>query len=97
MAKNSSFDIVSQIDMQELDNALNQTRKEIEQRYDFRGSNATIELADGDLKNWLPKTNTNWVPSWTSCGSGWPNGACPSVPWIRARWNRPPKAPYARP
>ena len=28
MAKNSSFDIVSQIDMQELDNALNQTRKE---------------------------------------------------------------------
>ena len=29
MAKNSSFDIVSQIDMQELDNALNQTRKEI--------------------------------------------------------------------
>ena len=38
MAKNSSFDIVSQIDMQELDNALNQTRKEIEQRYDFRGS-----------------------------------------------------------
>ena len=50
MAKNSSFDIVSQIDMQELDNALNQTRKEIEQRYDFRGSNATIELADGDLK-----------------------------------------------
>ncbi len=50
MAKNSSFDIVSQIDMQELDNALNQTRKEIEQRYDFRGSNATIELTDGDLK-----------------------------------------------
>ncbi|MCI7194381.1 MAG: DUF520 family protein, partial [Acidaminococcus fermentans] len=36
--------------MQELDNALNQTRKEIEQRYDFRGTNATIELADGDLK-----------------------------------------------
>ena len=50
MAKNSSFGIVSQIDMQELDNALNQTRKEIEQRYDFRGSNATIELTDGDLK-----------------------------------------------
>ena len=35
MAKNSSFDIVSQLDMQELDNALNQTRKEISQRYDF--------------------------------------------------------------
>ena len=38
MAKDSSFDVVSQIDMQELDNALNQTRKEISQRYDFRGS-----------------------------------------------------------
>ena len=36
--------------MQELDNALNQTRKEISQRYDFRGSEASIELSDGDLK-----------------------------------------------
>lgn len=50
MAKNSSFDIVSQIDMQELDNALNQTRKEIAQRYDFRGSNASLELNDDELK-----------------------------------------------
>ena len=50
MAKNSSFDIVSQIDMQEIDNALNQTRKEISQRYDFRGSNASLELADDELK-----------------------------------------------
>jgi len=50
MAKDSSFDVVSQIDMQELDNALNQTRKEISQRYDFRGSVAEIELVEGDLK-----------------------------------------------
>ena len=50
MAKNSSFDIVSQIDMQELDNALNQTRKEISQRYDFRGSNASLELNGDELK-----------------------------------------------
>ena len=35
MAKDSSFDVVSQIDMQELDNALNQTRKEISQRMTF--------------------------------------------------------------
>lgn len=48
--KNSSFDIVSQLDMQELDNALNQTRKEISQRYDFRGSAAAIELVDESLK-----------------------------------------------
>jgi uncharacterized protein YajQ (UPF0234 family) len=50
MAKDSSFDVVSQIDMQEMDNALNQTRKEISQRYDFRGSTAEIELVEGDLK-----------------------------------------------
>ena len=96
MAKNSSFDIVSQIDMQELDNALNQTRKEIEQRYDFRGSNATIELADGDLK--------------LAAEDEYKLGAILDILRQRmakrglslrsldpARWNRPPKAPYARP
>ncbi|CAI9393416.1 YajQ family cyclic di-GMP-binding protein [Microbacterium sp. T2.11-28] len=39
----SSFDIVSKIDRQEADNALNQARKEIEQRYDFKGTGASIE------------------------------------------------------
>ena len=39
-----SFDAVSKIDMQEVDNALNQARKEIAQRYDFKGSKTTIEL-----------------------------------------------------
>ncbi len=39
----SSFDIVSKIDRQEADNALNQARKEIEQRYDFKGTDASIE------------------------------------------------------
>lgn len=43
MAKDSSFDVVSQVDMQEMDNAVNQTKKEIAQRYDFRGSDASIE------------------------------------------------------
>jgi len=50
MSKDSSFDVVSQVDMQELDNALNQTKKEISQRYDFRGSTASIELSDSDIK-----------------------------------------------
>ena len=44
MAKDSSFDVVSQVDMQEMDNAVNQTKKEIAQRYDFRGSDASICL-----------------------------------------------------
>lgn len=38
----SSFDIVSKVDRQEADNALNQARKEIEQRYDFKGTGASI-------------------------------------------------------
>lgn len=50
MAKDSSFDVVSQIDMQEMDNAVNQVKKEIDQRYDFRGSNASIELEEKGIK-----------------------------------------------
>ncbi len=48
--KDSSFDIVSQIDMQELDNAINQTKKEISQRYDFKGSNVEITLDKDSIK-----------------------------------------------
>ncbi|MDQ1293977.1 MAG: cyclic-di-GMP-binding protein [Actinomycetota bacterium] len=43
MAGESSFDVVSKVDRQEVDNALNQTAKEIGQRYDFRGTGASIE------------------------------------------------------
>ncbi len=50
MAKDSSFDVVSQVDMQEMDNAVNQVKKEIDQRYDFRGSNASIELGEKEVK-----------------------------------------------
>lgn len=39
----SSFDIVSKVDHQEAENALNQARKEIEQRYDFKGTGASVE------------------------------------------------------
>ena len=44
MADTSSFDIVSKVDMQEVDNALNQARKEIGQRYDFKGTKTSIDL-----------------------------------------------------
>ncbi|NOX17255.1 MAG: YajQ family cyclic di-GMP-binding protein [Chlorobi bacterium] len=47
MAK-SSFDIVSEIDMQEVDNAVNQAIKEIRQRYDLKASNTEIELNKND-------------------------------------------------
>ena len=39
-----SFDVTSQIDLQEVDNAINQARKEIAQRYDFKGSKAAIDF-----------------------------------------------------
>jgi uncharacterized protein YajQ (UPF0234 family) len=42
-----SLDVVSQVDRQEVDNALNQTRKEVGQRYDFKGSKTEIR-EDGD-------------------------------------------------
>ena len=44
MAAMNSFDITSEVDMQEVDNAINQARKELGQRYDFKGSPATITL-----------------------------------------------------
>lgn len=48
-----SFDIVSEINMQEVDNAVNQARKEIANRYDFRGSKAKID--------WDKKLITIWA------------------------------------
>jgi cyclic-di-GMP-binding protein len=58
MASESSFDVVSRVDPQELDNALNQARKEIAGRFDFKNSIASIEsddktitvLADDEMK-----------------------------------------------
>ncbi len=41
----SSFDVVSKVDRQEVDNALNQAAKELSQRFDFRGTNASIAWA----------------------------------------------------
>ncbi|MFH1571731.1 MAG: YajQ family cyclic di-GMP-binding protein [Gemmatimonadota bacterium] len=45
-----SFDVVNKVDMQEVTNMLTNANKEVAQRYDFRGSNTTIELdSDGGL------------------------------------------------
>ena len=45
----SSFDIVSKLDRQEVDNAVNQTAKEIGQRFDFRGTGASITLSGEEI------------------------------------------------
>lgn len=43
LAKEHSFDVVSQVDLQEVDNTVNQVNKEISQRYDFKGSTAAVD------------------------------------------------------
>ena len=45
-----SFDIVSEVDHQEIDNALNQARKELATRFDFKGSKASIEIVKEVIK-----------------------------------------------
>lgn len=57
MAKESSFDVVSSVDLQEVDNAFQQTKKELSQRYDLKGSGADIAF---DKQN---KTITVSAPS----------------------------------
>ncbi len=51
MASQSSFDVTTGVDLQEVDNAVNQAQKEISQRYDFKGSIAEIDFsrAEGTL------------------------------------------------
>ena len=44
MAQTASFDVTTGVDLQEVDNAINQAQKEAAQRYDFKGSKATIEF-----------------------------------------------------
>jgi len=55
VASASSFDVVSKVDRQEVDNALNQARKEVDQRYDFKGVGASIEWSGEDV---LMKANS---------------------------------------
>ncbi|MHB0976012.1 MAG: YajQ family cyclic di-GMP-binding protein [Candidatus Aquicultorales bacterium] len=47
MAKDNSFDVVSEVDLQEIDNAVNQSNKEISTRYDFKGSKSRVSWDKG--------------------------------------------------
>lgn len=49
MAQQNSFDIVSEVDRAEVTNAINQTIKEVRQRFDFKGSSATVALEANEL------------------------------------------------
>lgn len=49
-SKDFSFDIVSRVDLQEVDNAINQAKKELANRFDFKGSKSSIEWIPGENK-----------------------------------------------
>ena len=82
MAKESSFDIVSTVDMQEVDNAFQQARKELAQRYDLKDSGAEISLdksagtltvtapADFVASQGIDLTAVKWGDSTPSSGGG---------------------------
>lgn len=59
MAKDSSFDVVSQIDMQEIDNAYGQAKKEISQRYDLKDSGADISSIRAERPSPFPLRATS--------------------------------------
>ena len=59
MAKDASFDVVSEVDLQEVRNALDQASREIVQRYDFKGTGSSIELTkDGSEDAIVVRSNT---------------------------------------
>ena len=49
-----SFDVVSEVDMQEVRNAVDQVDREITNRYDFKGTNSTIELTASEIQMHAP-------------------------------------------
>lgn len=57
MSKDHSFDIVSQVDLQEVTNAVEQSRKEVATRFDFKGSNSAIEWNLAEKKITLKTEN----------------------------------------
>lgn len=65
MAKESSFDIVSTVDMQEVDNAYGQAKKELAQRYDLKDSGSSIQL-DKQAKTVTVNAPSDFVASQVS-------------------------------
>ncbi|MGH7198881.1 MAG: DUF520 family protein, partial [Candidatus Omnitrophota bacterium] len=57
MAKDHSFDVVSEVNMQEVDNAVQQAKKELAQRFDFKGSQSAIDLDKAEKKISLSTEN----------------------------------------
>jgi uncharacterized protein YajQ (UPF0234 family) len=79
MADQCSFDVTSNVDLQEVDNALNQARKEVAQRYDFKGAKASIEFDTKEMKLVSsPTTTSSSMRSGKSCRRGSCGATCRS-------------------
>ncbi len=63
MAQTNSFDIVSEVNMQEVDNAVNQARKEVAQRYDLKDSKSSIEFSEKEKTLQLHSLNEFTIKS----------------------------------
>ena len=60
MAKDASFDVVSELDLQEVRNAIDQARREISQRFDFKGTSSSIDFTEeGGKETIVIKSNTD--------------------------------------
>ena len=65
MASQASFDVTSNVNLQEVDNALNQSRKEVAQRYDFKGAKASIAFdTDGSMLTLTAEDNFKLNALW---------------------------------
>ncbi len=59
MAKDASFDVVSEVDLQEVRNAVDQAKREVGQRFDFKNTGSSLELsAEGDSPSIIVRSNT---------------------------------------
>ncbi|MBA2273518.1 MAG: YajQ family cyclic di-GMP-binding protein [Actinobacteria bacterium] len=58
MAKEASFDVVSEVDLQEVRNAVDQARREISQRFDFKGTGSNLELKQ-EGERWIIEARSN--------------------------------------
>ena len=88
MAGDSSFDVVSKVDRQEVDNALNQAAKEIAQRYDFKGVGASI-VWSGEKQVVMAAVSADRVTAVLDVLVGVAVAYIPALPLVYTAWLSP--------
>jgi hypothetical protein len=82
-----TFDVVSELDMQEVRNAVDQASREISTRYDFKNTGSSVELKDKEIE----------LATESEARRSWSNARSRSRPSATARSKRPPRERCARP